>query len=97
MHLKCLNNDKNEICKTNGGNFEFYSYKISLIAIITTILACVDIDNEENNTQQLGQDQNDFDLSVLFKHFDESVNIYIEGNNIVIRQMEYLGTKAIFP
>ena len=53
----------------------FISNKISLIVIFVTVLACVDIDNEENNTQQLGQDQSDFDLSVLFKYFDESVNV----------------------
>ena len=85
---------KMKYVKQMGEILNFISYKISLIAIFTTILACVDIDNEENNTQQLGQDQNDFDLSVLFKHFDESVNIYIEGNNIVIQADGVPGHKS---
>ena len=72
----------------------FRSNKISLIAIFATLLSCVDIDNEGDNTQQLGQDQSDFDLSVLFKHFDESVNIYIEGNNIVIQADGVPGHKS---
>ena len=65
-----------------GKFMNFRINKTSLIAIFATLLSCVDIDNEGDNTQQLGQDQSDFDLSVLFKHFDESVNIYIEGNNL---------------
>ena len=68
--------------KKMGEILNFISYKVSLIAIFATILACVDIDNEGDTNQQLGEGQSDFDLSVLFKHFDESVNIYIEGNNI---------------
>ena len=52
---------KMKYVKQMGEILNFISYKISLIAIFTTILACVDIDNEENNTQQLGQDQNDFE------------------------------------
>ena len=59
--------------------------KISLMVFFASLLSCVDIDNEGDDSEQLGQDQSDFDLSVLFKHFDESVNIYIEGNNIVIQ------------
>ena len=47
--------------KQMGEILNFISFKISLIAILATILACVDIDNEENNNQQLGQDQSDFD------------------------------------
>ena len=48
---------KMKYVKQMGEILNFISYKISLIAIFATILACVDIDNEGNNTQQLGQDQ----------------------------------------
>ena len=49
---------------------ELRNNKISFIAIFATLLSCADIDSEGDNTQQLVQDQSDFDLSVLFKHFD---------------------------
>ena len=49
---------KMKYVKKMGEILNFISYKISLIAIFATILSCVDIDNEGDNTQQLGQDQN---------------------------------------
>ena len=47
-----------------GKFMDFKSNKISLIAIFATFLSCVDIDNEGENTQQLGQDQSDFERFV---------------------------------
>ena len=92
--MHSFNEQKSRIQNEWGKFMNFRNNKISLIAIFATLLSCVDIDSEGDNTQQLGQDQNDFDLSVLFKHFDESVNIYIEGNNIVIQSDGVPGHKS---
>ena len=48
---------KMKYVKQMGEILNFISYKISLIAIIATILACVDIDNEVDTNQQLDEGQ----------------------------------------
>ena len=65
-----------------------------LFAIIM-ILSCVDIDSDDNNiTENELSNVSDFDLTILFKYFDKSVNIFAEGSDIVIQADGVPGHKS---
>ncbi len=67
--------------------------KTTLVIFILVLLGC---DSVKNNTEDEIDDMNtvEFDLTKLFKYFDSSVNIYTEGDNIVIRADGVPGHKS---
>ena len=62
---------------------------------IAIIFSCVDIDSDDNNfSENELSNVSDFDLTILFKYFDKSVNIFAEGSDIVIQADGVPGHKS---